>query len=256
MFEKLQGLKLYYEVHGQGQPVFLLHGWGGNVNSLRPVFNYLTERYRVYALDLPGFGRSTIPPPSWGTYEYTHLLAQLFSQLNIKSAHVIGHSFGGRIAIMLGFYFPQLVNKLILVNSAGVKPRRNLSYYLKVGAAKSARWLFNAPLLKSNSEKWVGRVYRLLGSPDYRQAGNLRPILVKVVNEDLRPLLPEINHNSLLIWGDRDTATPVYQAKIMEKLLPNSKLVILKEAGHYSYLDKFPQFCQLITRFLEREQKC
>ncbi len=254
MLEKLQGLKLYYEVHGQGQPVILLHGWGGNVNSLRPVFNRLTEHYRVYALDLPGFGRSSIPPPSWGSYEYAHLLAQFFSQLNIKSAHLLGHSFGGRIAIMFCFYFPQLVDKLILVNSAGIKPRRNLSYYLKVGAAKSVKRFFNMPLLRSRSDKWIGRVYRFLGSPDYRQAGNLRPILVRVVNEDLRPLLPEINHDSLLIWGDEDTATPVYQAKIMEKLLPNSKLVVLKGAGHYSYLDKFPQFCQLITRFLENHK--
>ena len=252
MFEKLQGLKLYYEVHGQGQPVFLLHGWGGNLNSLRPIFNHLTARYRVYAVDLPGFGRSSPPPPSWGTYEYAQLMAQFFSQLKIKSAHLIGHSFGGRIAIMLCFYFPHLIERLILVDSAGIKPRRSISYYLKVGSAKSAKWLFNQPIFGSKSEQLIGRVYKVLGSADYRQAGNLRPILVRVVNEDLKPILPEVSHPSLLIWGERDTATPVSQAKTMERLLPDAKLVVLKGAGHYSYLDKFPQFCQLVSHFLER----
>ncbi len=142
MFENTQGLKLYYEVYGQGPPILLLHGWGGNVNSLRPVFNHLTASYRVYALDLPGFGRSTPPSSAWGTYDYAHLVAQFCSNLEIKSAHLIGHSFGGRVAINLCFYFPHLVNKLILVDSAGIKPRRGLGYYTKVGIAKSAKWLF------------------------------------------------------------------------------------------------------------------
>jgi pimeloyl-ACP methyl ester carboxylesterase len=256
MVEKFQGLKLYYEVHGQGQPVFLLHGWGGNVNSLRPVFNHLTPHYRVYAVDLPGFGRSSPPPPSWGSYEYAYLLAQFFSRFKIKSAHLIGHSFGGRIAIMLCFYFPQLVNKLILVDSAGLKPRRGTAYYLKVGTAKSAKWLFKRPIFGAKSEQWLERIYRFIGSADYRQAGELRPILVRVVNEDLRQLLPDISQSTLLIWGEKDTVTPLYQARRMEKLLPNAKLVVLKRAGHYSYLDKFPQFCRLVSHFLASTPEC
>jgi pimeloyl-ACP methyl ester carboxylesterase len=250
MFEKLQGLKIYYEVHGQGQPLFLLHGWGANVNSLRPVFNHLTAHYQVYALDLPGFGRSSPPPSCWGSYEYAHILAQFFSQKNIKSAHVLGHSFGGRVAITLCFYFPHLVNKLILVDSAGLKSRRGISYYLKIGMVKSARYFLKFSLFGAKSDCWMERIYQLIGSTDYRQAGNLRPVLVKVVNEDLRELLPRISQSTLLIWGERDTVTPVYQAKIMQKLLPEARLVVLKGGGHFSYLDKFPQFCQLVSRFL------
>jgi pimeloyl-ACP methyl ester carboxylesterase len=155
------------------------------------------------------------------------------------------------VAIMLCFYFPQLVSKLILVDSAGIKPRRGITYYLKVGMFKLAKACLKFPLFGSKSEQWLERVYRLTGSTDYRQAGNLRPILVRVVNEDLSELLPEISQPTLLIWGENDTATPVYQAKIMEKLLPDANLVILKGAGHYSYLDKFSQFCQFVSRFLE-----
>ncbi len=242
MFANIGGQRVYYEVNGSGPVVILLHGWGASLNSLRGVFNHLVPRFRVYAVDLPGFGRSQPPPTPWGSADYAGLVADWAKELDIQAACWLGHSFGGRIAIILGADYPYLVHKLILVDSAGIKPRRGLKYYLKVYTAKAARKVLPA--------KQMEAVYKLMGSSDYRQAGELRATLVKVVNEDLRERMPKISQPVLLIWGEQDTATPVSDGQIMQKLIPNAQLVVLPQAGHYAYLDQPALFLQTVDQFL------
>jgi len=257
MYEKIDGLRIYYEVSGQGLCVLLLHGWGGSVNSLRPIFNRLRSQYRVYALDLPGFGRSEAPPCAWGSAEYAKLVAQFFTKAGLSEAHVIAHSFGGRVAICLCAHYPQLVRKLVLVDSAGIKPRRGPIYYLKVGTAKAAKYLLTKPIFGKYGSQLLDTLYRCIGSADYRRAGSsLRATLVKVVNEDLRHLLGQISQPTLLIWGEQDTVTPVSDARLMKSLLPNASLVILANAGHYAYLDQPFEFCKALSQFLESTHPC
>ena len=242
MFVNIGGQRVYYEVNGSGPVVVLLHGWGASLNSLRGVFNHLVLRFRVYAVDLPGFGRSQPPTSVWGSADYAKLVADWAGEMDIQAACWLGHSFGGRIAIILGADYPHLVRKLILAGSAGIKPRRGLKYYLRVGAVKAARKVLPA--------KQMEAVYKLMGSSDYRQAGELRATLVKVVNEDLQERMPKISQPALLVWGEQDTATPVSDGQIMQKLIPNAQLVVLSQAGHYVYLDQPVLFLQAIDKFL------
>ncbi len=133
MFTTIKGLKVHYEVHGEGVPIVLLHGWGGT--SLRlydDVTKYLKENFKVYTIDFPGFGLSEEPTSVWSVYDYADMTQAFLSEMKIENPILMGgHSFGGRVSIILGGdKIP--VKKIILVDSAGVKPSRGMNYYRKV----------------------------------------------------------------------------------------------------------------------------
>ncbi|MDE0637344.1 MAG: alpha/beta hydrolase [Candidatus Poribacteria bacterium] len=247
MFIEINDLKIAYQVEGTGTPVVLLHGWGGEANSFKPAFDWLSRSYQVYALDLPGFGLSEIPSTAWDASDYAKFLSAFFYKLNIDKAHLIGHSYGGRISIVMAAEEPEKVDKLILVDSAGIIPPRTVKYYIRVSVAKIGRLMRCCGTL---GNRLADSIAQRVGSRDYQEAGPMRATLVKSVNQNLRPLLPKIQASTLLIWGENDTDTPISFGKIMEKEIPDAGLVILKDAGHFSYLDQLPQFCEIVTNFL------
>ena len=245
---EINGLKIAYQVAGEGDVVLLLHGWGGESASFQPVFDWLAQSHKVYALDLPGFGKSQISPAAWNTSDYAQFVIAFLEKFRIPKAHFIGHSFGGRISIIVSAEYPEKVDKLILVDSAGIKPRRTVKYHLRVGLAKAGKLLRR---FGTYGILVADALSARAGSKDYQNAGDMRATLVKVVNQDLRALLPRINASTLLIWGEDDNDTPVSFGQIMEKEIPDAGLVVLKEAGHFSYLDQFPQFCRIVASFLK-----
>ncbi len=248
MFVTLSDRKIYYEVKGSGEATVLLHGWGGSVQSFRPIFNRLSLKNRIYAIDLPGFGRSDPPAPEWSTPEYAKIVIEILDSLEICRPHLLGHSFGGRIALYLAAFYPERVGKLILVDSAGIKPKRGWRTRLRVGGFKVMK--YTLALLGSWGDKHLQRLYQKIGSADYRAAGALRSVLVKVVNEDLTPILGKIVCRTLLIWGELDSDTPLTDGQLMHSRLPSSRLVVIKGAGHYSYLKDPEFFCDTVTQFL------
>ncbi len=247
MFTEVKSIKVAYQVNGSGKPVVLLHGWGGEANSFKPVFDWLSSTYKVYAIDLPGFGLSEIPETAWDATDYARFLSAFFKKLDIESAHLIGHSYGGRISIVMAAVEPDLVDKLILVDSAGLIPPRTLKYHLRVSVAKIGRLIRHCGPI---GNRFADVLSKMMGSKDYQEAGPMRATLVKSVNQDLRPLLPKIKASTLLIWGENDIDTPISFGRIMSEEIPNAELVILKDAGHFSYLDQFPQFCNFVGNFL------
>jgi pimeloyl-ACP methyl ester carboxylesterase len=246
----LRGVELRYRDAGAGAgaPVLLLHGWGADSAGFKSLETRLAPHFRVLSLDLPGFGGSAAPSEAWSLRDYVDLVKDFMAELGISSPIVLGHSFGGRIAICLGAQ--GLASKLILANSAGVRPRRRPLYYARVYAYKLAKRLLNlAPA--SLRPRLLEKLQRRFGSSDYRNAAPiLRQILVKVVNEDLSDLLPAIRVPTLLIWGDRDETTPLEQAKVMERKIPDAGLVVLKGAGHFCFLDKPAEFNLVAEHFL------
>ena len=245
---EINGLKIAYQVSGEGEIILLLHGWGGEAASFQPVFDWLAHSHKVYALDLPGFGQSQIPLTAWNTSDYAQFVIAFLEEFDIPKAHFIGHSFGGRISIIVSAEYPEKVDKLILVDSAGIIPPRTAKYHLRVGLAKIGKMLRRCG---KYGDLVADTMSARAGSKDYQNAGDMRATFVKVVNQDLRPLLPRITASTLLIWGEDDKDTPVAFGQIMEKEIPDAGLVVLKEAGHFSYLDQFPQFCRIVASFLK-----
>jgi len=247
MIQKVYDVNLHYEVMGEGDDLILLHGWGQNSEMMMPLANYLKQYFRVWNFDLPGFaGKTEEPPFAWDIYDYTVMLSEFIAQNNIKNPTLIGHSFGGRMCIVYASKHAD-VKRVVLLDAAGVKPKRNLDYYTKVYTYKVGKSLLSLPGLRTYKSKFM----QSAGSNDYQQASPImKEILRKVVNEDLQYLMPGIMAPTLLIWGEDDDATPVSDAKIMEKAIPNAGLVVLPGVGHYAYLEALGQVNQILHSFL------
>ena len=247
----IDDIRVNYEKSGvqQGAEVILLHGWGSDLHTFAPVAAELEKNFTVYTLDFPGFGQSEPPASVWGVEDYTRMLESFVAQNGIADPILIGHSFGGRVALL--YASRNRVRKMILVDAAGVKPRRPLKYYLKVYSFKLYKKILPLLVGKTKARERIEMRRRSAGSSDYNNArGVMRDILVKVVNEDLRHVMPAIKAPTLLVWGENDTATPVADARIMEKRIAGSGLVVLKNAGHFSFLEKPYEVNLIIDSFL------
>ncbi|MBR2301190.1 MAG: alpha/beta hydrolase, partial [Bacteroidaceae bacterium] len=167
---------------------------------------------------------------------------------NIQSPALVGHSFGGRVSIL--YASRNIVSRLVLVDAAGIKPKRPIKYYYKVYTFKMLKWLCNAFLPKKQAQAIIDRRRRGAGSSDYNNASPMmRAILSKVVNEDLTHCLPKIKAPTLLFWGNMDTATPLSDAKTMERLIPDAGLVIAHGTGHFSFIENAGLFAAVIKNF-------
>ena len=248
---QLEGLKLHYTDSENGEKVIILmHGWGCNHSTLASVERVaLSCGYRVINVDFPGFGDSEEPADVWGVEEYTRQIEALVRKLGIASPTMLGHSFGGRVGILYASRNP--VDKLILVDAAGIKPKRSFTYYRKVYTFKLIKRLMYLFLGRDEAERRLDARRAKAGSSDYANATPMmRRILSKVVNEDLTDRLASIKAPTLLIWGENDTATPLTDAKKMERRIPDAGLVSFPGCGHYSFLDNQGQFAAVLRSFL------
>lgn len=235
--------------HGN-KAIVLMHGWGCDHTTLASVERIaLGCDYRVINVDFPGFGSSEEPNEVWGVERYTQLIEHLIRELGIDNPTLLGHSFGGRVGIL--YASRNRVNRLILVDAAGIKPKRTLGYYRKVYTFKAMKRLMYLIFGREKAEIRLNRRRAKAGSSDYASASPMmRSILSKVVNEDLSDRLALIQASTLLIWGENDTATPIGDAKKMEKLIPDAGLVSFPGCGHYSFLDNPIQFAAVLRNFL------
>jgi pimeloyl-ACP methyl ester carboxylesterase len=202
----------------------------------------------VWSLDLPGFGASGEPPAVWGSYDYADFAQAFCRAVGLEEPYLLGHSFGGKVAAILasrGFGA-----KLVLTDAAGLKPKRGPGYYARVGSYKAAKRVMSLPGLSRWRDQALSLWIKRNPSSDYARAeGIMRAVFVKVVNEDIRELLPRIDIPTLLMWGEKDSATPLADGQKMEKLIPESGLVVFKGAGHYPFLEQPAYFYRVLESF-------
>jgi pimeloyl-ACP methyl ester carboxylesterase len=248
----LDGLIVAREVMGEGQPVLLLHGWGGRIESMQRVAERLAPLgYQVHNIDLPGFGRSAIPPETWGIADYARLATHYLDQAGLKPVSLIGHSFGGRIAIVLGADHPAYVGKMVLADSAGVLTPPTTAQRTRQALFRAANAMLSLPGLgafQTRLRQW-GR--NRFGSEDLRTAGPLEPIFRRVIREDLLPFAATIKAPTLLIWGDQDQDTRLWQGQVLEKTIPDAGLVVFRGAGHFAYQERLADFVRIVDTFLK-----
>lgn len=248
----IENININYQVFGEGKDVLVLHGWGAEIATIMPVANALSAKFKVWLLDLPGFGESDLPGEDWDVYSYADFVKKFADSMGITNPILIGHSFGGRLSIILAGKKIMNSPKIILVDSAGIKPKRGFDYYAKVYSYKAMKRV--AALVGKMSKELEEKIKSKFGSSDYKNASPvMRKVFVRVVNEDLTYLLKDIDCPTLLFWGENDDATPLSDAKKMEKLIPDAGIVTVPGGGHYSYLDNFPMFSAVANKFLEKD---
>ena len=248
-FIDIEDIKLCYEVQGEGEPVLILHGWGCSKDTVQSITEHIAKTHRAYALDMPGFGETPPPNEVFGIEQYTQVVEKFCRKLNIENPILIGHSFGGRISIL--FSSRNQTSKVMLVDAAGIVPKRTLKYHIKVRSYKIYKKLLPLFVGKQEAERRIEERRNSSGSADYRAAqGIMRAVFVKIVNEDLKYVMPKIKAPTLMIWGELDTATPLSDARTMEKLIKGSGVAVMKGCGHYSFLDNPRQFFAIVDAFL------
>jgi pimeloyl-ACP methyl ester carboxylesterase len=246
-FLTVGGVRIRYVAVGQGKPLLLLHGWGTSLGTFGAMIEDLKRQFRITAFDFPGHGGSDMPPATWTVDAFVGLTLSVMAELGIERASVLGHSFGGRVAIKLAAAHPEMVDRLVLVDSAGVPPSQTIKRRLKRVASRSANTIGR---LGRPGQAVRRAIVRRIASPDYKAAGPLRDTFLAIVREDLRSALPRIKAPTLLVWGESDDDTTLADAHTMEKLIPGARLLVLKNAGHFSYLDQYGRFRLAVIPFL------
>ena len=237
MFRVAHGVKVYYERHaGIGDTVVLLHGWGADHTAFGGAYRSLVSHgHDVLSIDFPCFGQSAPAPRDWGVYDFASCVDELITSLGIKSAVLVGHSFGGRICLILSSR--PYVKKLLLTGAAGLKPRFSLIKWLKI------RWY--------KLKKKLGIVSPKGGSADFRALdSNTRPVFVRVVNTHLDAVLATIAVPTLIVWGREDKETSMYMAKRFKRGIKDSALIVM-EGGHYAYAYLNERFNAILRAFVK-----
>ncbi len=236
----IRNININYIQYGSGSDVVLLHGWGQNIAMMKPIGDRLQKNHRITILDFPGFGDSEEPKTALTVYDYCEILEELLKKLKVKKPVIMGHSFGGRIAII--YASRNEVEKVVLFGSPCI--RKEVKPSLKLRMLKSLKKI-------PGINKLEGFAKNHMGSRDYKNASEImKKILVNVVNEDLSECAKKINVPTLLIWGDRDTEAPVEDAKELEKIIPDAGLIVLPNSTHYAYLENLPQVINILNNFL------
>ncbi|MDR9419987.1 alpha/beta fold hydrolase [Gracilimonas sp.] len=253
-----QKQEIIYQKVGEGKPLVILHGWGSSKRVMMPVAHNLSHLRTNYVLDLTGFGDSPEPGEAWSIDDYADSIQAFIQSLEEDKVDVLVHSFGGRIILKLCArdFGKKHIDKVLITGGAGMKPKRSIKFYLKKYTAKTlkAPFMILPGSLREKALGWLRStsLWKSLGSSDYSKlSGVMRETFVKSVTEYLESSLPNIPHETLLIWGRNDEATPVYQGKRIEKGIKNAALVIIEDAGHYAFLDKPKQFARIAEAFLK-----
>ena len=260
MNAKIGSLNINYIDEGSGTLLVMLHGWGSNIDLFSGVVSFVRKGYHVVAMDMPGFGKSDEPRDPMSVDDYVSFVLDFITELYPQEKEIIflGHSMGGRIIIKLASGINEgriktdfTIPKIILTDSAGVIPVKT-----KAQKKRSKRYNFYKNLITKSGllkiyPKAMENLQKKFGSADYAAASPvMRKSLVMAVNEDMVPYMPSVTQPVLLIWGDKDTATPLSDGQKMEELMPNAGLAVIEGAGHYSFIDNLYVYNKILGSFL------
>lgn len=236
---KVKNVLVNYIQYGEGKDILLLHGWGQNIEMMKMLGDNFSDRFRITILDFPGFGLSEEPGEAWNIKDYANMLEEFINELGIKKPIIMGHSFGGRVAIR--YSAEHVVEKIVLFGSPCV--RENTELPLSVKILKGIKKLPGMDKIGEFAKNFIG-------SRDYKAASPImRQTLVNVVNEDLSKYAKEIDCPTLLIWGENDTEAPVSDAKILESIMVDAALIVLP-GTHYAYIENLGQVVNILNNFI------
>ncbi len=245
------GLNINYIDEGEGPVCLMLHGWGSSCDAYRGIIAAIKSDYRCIALDFPGFGKSEIMEKPWALEDYTKFIKCFCEELSLDEVILFGHSHGGRVALKLAAEKQTNVKKMVLLDAAGLIPKKSLKTRVRSRTFKIVKGFCTLPGLKKPCAGLLDKARGYFGSADYNAAPPvLRQTLVTLVNTDLRDILGGIEASTLLIWGENDTATPLSDAKIIEKTIPDCGLCVIKNTGHWSFIENPGLAHAIIKSFL------
>lgn len=236
----VDGESVPFLIGGDGPSLLLVHGLSASLDWWQFNADALARRFRVYLIDLPGFGQLGHLPEAVSMFAYTEWVNQFMDAAGLEKAHVVGHSMGGHIAIRLAATHPERVDRLVLVAPAGALPNADIEHYV----------LPVARLLREIPPRMIRVALRDFSRADLRatwQAGQ------DLVENDVLNLLPDIQAPTLLIWGGDDPIIPIALAETFLEQIPGARLVSVPDSGHMPMMDHPERFNRHVIQFLSSE---
>jgi len=252
-------LGIHYEIQGEGPSLLILHGWGSSTESWQEIKQELSSNFKVIVLDLPGFGKSETPEQPWTVQNYLNFLERFVQELELDNMHLLGHSFGGSLSVKFASEHPEKIRKMILVDSAGIRPRPRLLAKIIKQLAKKSNHLFVGPLsnFKGSAKELL---HKFLRNSDYGKADEIMKETMKNVFEYYTSMedgsgefisdLERVKNETLLVWGKEDKIIPVKFGKIFQEKINNSELKTITGVGHSPHLKSPSKLIQIILQFL------
>jgi pimeloyl-ACP methyl ester carboxylesterase len=232
--------------------IFFLHGWNLSADSWRNNEHFFREAgYQTEVLRLPGFDLP-MPPSTWGIPEYADFVLRQLAETPSRCTIVVGHSFGGRIAMYLAVHHPRFVDAVVLSSAAGLKEQLGVKQRISIALSHTARALgkFRFATSVVSSLRKLGAV--LFGSRSYRNTSEpLRPIMKRIVALDLADTASAISQPTLIIWGDMDRITPLAMGNRLRGIIKNSKLIVVRGAGHRVHETHSDHWNKEVSRFAQ-----
>jgi len=255
----IKGLEANYKMAGKGLPFLILHGWGGSSDSWVFVQNQISKQgFQVIVPDFPGFGKSPAPKTPWNVDSYVNWLNDFIIEINktrgelAKPFSLLGHSFGGRIAIKFAVKYSEKIQSLILCSSAGIKSKAGLQQEIFYYLARMGDYLFSQKPFRRLKNRARNIFYKVIRRKDYLKAsGVMKETIKNILRENLLDYLPKVRNRTLILWGKLDKMVPVKYAYVMKDKIPNSQLIILPKVGHSPQLDIPEKLSQILTKFLK-----
>lgn len=244
-------LDIRYAEQGNGQVVLFLHGWGTSLSTFDSLTIELKEKNaRFISIDLPGFGASEVPKEAWDVSRYAEFVRTFLNKFSIREPDIIvGHSLGGRIAIKALANDVLKPKQLVLVASAGSaesRSERNLAF---LALAKTGKLFLSIPPFSFFRNSFRKKLYQAAGSTDYLNAGAMKETFLKIIRENLVSDAEKIKTPTLLVWGDKDTETPLKEANTLHNAIEGSKLEIIPNAGHFVHEERPKVVAEKIVQF-------
>ena len=239
---KIKDIDINYVDYGNkdGNVVVLLHGWGQNIEMMKPIGDNLDKENRIIIIDFPGFGESEEPKEAWHNIDFVNMLHDFFALINVKNPILVGHSFGGRISLLYASMYD--VQKLVLFGSPFTKEIKKDS--LKTKTLKTLKKIPGLNKLEGFAKKHIG-------STDYRNASDMmRKIMVNSVNHDMTEDVKKIKCPTLIIWGTDDEAVSIERAYELEKLIDDAAVIVYEGCSHYAYLERLEQTVNILNNFI------
>lgn len=233
--------------------LIFLHGWINKYiieeNSdiyefYKDVIETLKKFFNVYFVYLPGFKEKKLIKP-YKLDDYVNFLKEFVDKNNLESFYIIGHSFGGQVAAKFSYLYPARVKKLILYNSACIRRKTFKQKFLNLFKKPGKKLLKTLPFLR----KIVYKIFRC--SLNYlKLPENIKKTMDNILDEDLTDILKDIKVPTLILWGEKDKITPLWQGKMINKLIKNSKLIIQKNGGHSFHRNFQLDFVNYVKTFI------
>ena len=229
--------------------ILILHGWGSCAKNWSQVKELLENQgCKVYVPNLPGFGEALPPTKPWTISDYAEWLSDFCEENGLSQVFLLGHSFGGSIAVKFSVKYPEKVRKLILVDSAGIRKKR-----LKKEIQKTVAHFLNKFSFLPLYDLMRKIAYRtLFCHSDYLLTdGVMKQTYLNVIKEDISEVFSQIAVPTLLVWGEKDGITPLRHAYFMKEKIPGAKLEIIPNVKHNPHFEAPEILAEKILNFLK-----